>query len=60
MVGGAFTAILKDFEAGFEFASKHWIVKVLVPVPVGVPEITPELALSENPVGSDPDRTDQE
>jgi hypothetical protein len=60
MESGAFTAILKDFEAGLEFASKHWIVKVLVPVTVGVPEITPELEFIESPCGREPDRTVQE
>jgi hypothetical protein len=39
--------------------SLTFAVKVDVPVPVGVPEITPVLAASRNPVGSAPEEIDQ-
>src|SRR5436305_12017398 len=44
--------------AVLELASVTLTVKVLVPVPVGVPEIAPELE-SVSPVGSAPEASDQ-
>jgi hypothetical protein len=50
---------LSDLVAVSEFASATCTVNVLVPVPVGVPEIAPVLGVSVNPVGRDPEVMDQ-
>jgi hypothetical protein len=42
-----------------ELASVTCTVKLLVPVPVGVPEITPVLDASDSPAGSVPEVMDQ-
>jgi len=55
----ALTAILSDFVAVSALASVTFIVKVLVPVPVGVPEITPVVEASASPAGKVPEMTDQ-
>jgi len=47
----AFTVILKAFVAVWELASLTCTVKLLVPVPVGVPEMTPEVGARVNPEG---------
>jgi hypothetical protein len=57
--GGAVTVRLSDFEAVKEFASVTCTVKLLVPVAVGVPEITPVVGVSANPAGNVPERMDQ-
>lgn len=41
-----------------EFASVTFTVKLLVPVAVGVPEITPVLAASDRPDGNEPELID--
>jgi hypothetical protein len=55
----ASTTTLSAFEAVLEFASVTLTVKLLVPVAVGVPEITPVLAVSDKPAGNDPELIDQ-
>ena len=50
----AFTVILRAFEAVAATLSLTRTVKLLVPVPVGVPEMTPVPAVSVRPVGSVP------
>ena len=55
----AVTAILSDFVTAMELASVTRTVKLLVPVPVGVPEITPVLDASASPAGRVPDAMDQ-
>jgi len=57
--GVAVTATLSDFVAVIELASVTRTVNVLVPIPVGVPEIAPVLGASANPAGSAPDTMDQ-
>ena len=59
-VSGATTLMLSGLVAVSELASVTWTVKLLVPVPVGVPEITPVLEASVNPAGRMPVETDQE
>ncbi len=54
------TVILSAVVAVWELASLTRTVKMLVPVPVGVPEITPVLVASVNPAGSVPALIDQE
>jgi hypothetical protein len=56
---GALTVTLSDFVAVSELASVTLTVKVLVPVPVGVPEITPVVEARVNPAGKAPEVTDQ-
>jgi hypothetical protein len=51
--------MLSAFEAIPELASLTCTVKLLVPVPVGVPEITPVPEASVNPAGSVPIVIDQ-
>jgi hypothetical protein len=53
------TVMLSDLEAVSELASVTRTLKLLVPVPVGVPEIAPELGASASPAGKVPDRIDQ-
>ena len=55
----AVTAILSDFVAAMELASVTRTVKLLVPVPVGVPEIIPVPGASVSPAGRVPDAMDQ-
>jgi hypothetical protein len=50
----ALTIMLSDFEAVLEFTSVTLTVKLLVPVAVGVPEITPVLAVNNKPAGKEP------
>jgi hypothetical protein len=50
---------VSDFVAVSELASATCTVKLLVPVPVGVPEIVPVLGVSVNPVGREPEVMDQ-
>ena len=50
--------MLKDLEAVCPLESCACTVKEEVPATVGVPEIVPEL--SDKPVGSEPERMDQE
>ena len=57
--GAALTVMLSDFVAVSALASVTFTVKVLVPVPVGVPEITPVVDASANPTGKVPEVTDQ-
>ena len=54
----AFTVILKAFVAVWELASLTCTVKLLVPVPVGVPEITPVAEARINPEGRLPEVID--
>jgi hypothetical protein len=56
---GTLTVMLSDFVAVSELASVTLTVKALVPVPVGVPEITPVVEASASPTGNVPDVTDQ-
>jgi hypothetical protein len=55
----AVTVTLSDFVAVIDLASVTRTVKLLVPVPVGVPEIAPVLGASASPAGKVPDRMDQ-
>ena len=55
----ALTVMLSDFEAVLELASVTLTVKLLVPVAVGVPEITPVLAANDRPAGNEPELIDQ-
>ena len=50
---------LKAFWADKELASVTCTVKLLVPLAVGVPEITPVLGASDSPAGKVPTETDQ-
>ena len=59
MLGGASTVTLKACVADTELASVTRTVKLLVPVPVGVPEITPVPEASDNPAGKVPAEIDQ-
>ena len=56
---GAVIVMLSAFVAALLFASFTCTVMLLVPVPVGVPVIAPELAFSDNPAGKVPTVTDQ-
>jgi hypothetical protein len=56
---GALTVMLSDLVAVSALASVTFTAKVLVPVPVGVPEITPVVEASANPAGKVPEETDQ-
>ena len=58
MEGGNTTVMLSGFVAESELASVTCIVKLVVPVPVGVPEIAPVLGVRTSPAGSDPTETD--
>jgi hypothetical protein len=59
-VGGVVpTVMLSAFVAVAELASVTCTVKLLVPVPVGVPEITPVLEASISPAGKVPTVIDQ-
>jgi hypothetical protein len=58
-LGGAITVKLSDFDPVRELASVTCTVKLLVPVPVGVPEITPVPAASVSPAGKVPEVIDQ-
>ena len=53
------TVKLRTFCAERELASVTCTVKLLVPVTVGVPEITPVAEASDKPVGKAPVTTDQ-
>ena len=57
--GAALTTMLSDFVAVSALASVIFTLKVLVPVPVGVPEITPVVDASASPAGKVPEVTDQ-
>ena len=57
--GDALTVRLNGFVAVNELASVICMVKLLVPVPVGVPEIAPVLDPSPSPAGKDPEAIDQ-
>ncbi len=52
---GAFTVMLSAWVAVAEAASVTRTAKLLVPVPIGVPEIAPVLGASDKPVGSVPE-----
>ena len=54
-----FTTMLSACVAVCEFASVTLTVKLLVPVAVGVPEMTPVLGASDKPAGSVPAEIDQ-
>jgi hypothetical protein len=58
--GCGLTVTVSDAVAFCELASVTRIVNVLVPLPVGVPEMTPELIPSVKPAGKFPDAIDQE
>ena len=58
-VSGATIVMLRALVPDRELASVTCTVKLLVPVPVGVPEITPVLAASDRPAGSVPEAMDQ-
>jgi CxxC motif-containing protein len=55
----ALTVRLNDFVAVNELTSVTRTVKLLVPVPVGVPEIAPVLDPSPTPAGKVPETMDQ-
>ena len=57
--GAAVTVRLSDFVALCELVSVTRTVKLLVPLPDGVPEMAPLPALSVNPAGSAPEVMDQ-
>ena len=57
--GGGATKMLRACVADWEFASVTCTVKLVVPVPVGVPEIAPVLGARESPAGREPMETDQ-
>jgi hypothetical protein len=56
--GKALTMMLSDFVAVSELASETCTVKVLVPDPVGVPEMTAVLGARVSPVGKAPEVID--
>ena len=58
-VSGTNTVRLSGWVAVSELASVTLTVKLLVPVPVGVPEITPVLEASASPAGKVPAEMDQ-
>ena len=55
----AFTVMLNACVAVRDVASVTFTVKLLVPVPDGVPEIVPEAAASPSPLGNVPEEIDQ-
>jgi hypothetical protein len=57
--GGGTTVRLRDLLLVSELESITCTVKVLVPVAVGTPEITPVPGVIVNPTGSVPDAMDQ-
>jgi hypothetical protein len=57
--GAALTVKLSAFVAASELASVTCIVKLLTPLPVGLPEIAPVLGVSASPVGKAPETIDQ-
>jgi len=57
--GAALTVTLSAFVAVRELASLTCTVKLLLPEPVGVPEIAPVLEVSASPAGSAPEMIDQ-
>jgi hypothetical protein len=57
--GAALTRTLSDLVAVSELASETCTVNVLVPDPVGVPEIIPVAGSSARPAGKLPEMTDQ-
>ncbi len=57
--GAAATARERSLLPVCKLLSVTWTVKLLVPVPVGVPDITPVSEARDNPVGSVPAETDQ-
>ena len=59
IVGGTSTVMLSACVAVSPFISWACTVKMLVPAPVGVPEITPVLALRASPTGRLPTVVDQ-
>jgi hypothetical protein len=59
VVGAALTVMLSDLVAVSAWASVTFTRKVLVPVPVDVPEITPVVVASASPVGRVPEAMDQ-
>ena len=56
--GGGTTEMLSDFVAVCEFESVTCTVKLVVPVPVGVPEICPVPGVRTSPAGRVPTETD--
>ena len=56
--GSATMLMLRTLVAESEFASVTFTVKLLVPEPVGVPEIAPVPGVRVNPTGSVPDEMD--
>jgi len=57
--GAEITLMLRPLLAVTEFASVTRTVKLLVPDPVGVPEIAPVVEASVNPAGNVPEAIDQ-
>jgi hypothetical protein len=57
--GAPLTVMLSAWVAVCPLASVTRTVKLLVPVPLGVPEITPVLAASASPAGRLPALSDQ-
>ena len=55
----AFTVMLSACVAVSDVASAPFTVKLLVPVPDGVPEIVPVAAASPSPLGNVPEEIDQ-
>ena len=55
----AFTVMLSACVAVCDVVSATFTVKLLVPVPDGVPEIVPEAAASPSPLGNVPEAIDQ-
>jgi hypothetical protein len=58
ITGAGLIVRLKVRDAVARAASVRVIVKLAVPVVVGVPEMTPDEPLSDRPVGSGPPETD--
>ena len=58
--GGALTVRLAVYVSDAANAALTGTVKLLVPVPVGVPDITPVLVVKSSPAGSVPSLIDQE
>ena len=59
IVGATLTVRASGFVAASELASMTCTVKLLVPLPVGVPEIAPVLGASVSPAGKVPEIIDQ-
>jgi hypothetical protein len=59
MISEEFTVMLSARVAVWELASVTRTVKLLVPVPVGVPEINPVFGARLNPAGRPPVLIDQ-